>query len=290
MTDEHYAEDGTDGAEADAPAVGTAGQQLRAAREEKGLTLEQLSAETRIPERHLEAVEAGEYERLPSRTYAVGFTRTYARVVGLDEQALIAQVGQELDADDPRQHKAAPAKFEPGDPARLPSRGLAWFSAAAVILLLIGGYTFYSSYFSPGIGPAPLSEEETATPAQAERPAQELRGPAIDPGGQVVFTSEMDGSWAKFYDANGERLYEAQMDEGDTFAIPQDAEGPQVWTGRPYAFAITIDGKSVPKLTEEDTIVRDVPVSAQALLARDGATPTERPATPASTPPAAPAG
>lgn len=280
MDNENSAEDRADAVEVSTGTPQTAGQRLRSAREAKGLTLAQLSAQTRIPERHLEAVEEGAYERLPSRTYAVGFTRTYARTVGLDENELIAQVAEELDADDPRKHAAAPAKFEPGDPARLPSRGLAWFSAAAVILLLIGGYTFYSSYFAPGLGPAPLSDEsETPAPAEAARPAQQAQAPAIDPGGEVVFTSEMDGTWAKFYDGDGERLYEAQMDKGDSFTVPAEAENPQIWTGRPYAFAITIDGKTVAKLSEEDTIVRDVPVSAKALLARSAAPPA-----PAATP------
>ena len=280
MDNENTAEDQADMAEVTPAQPQTAGRRLRAARDQKGLTLEQLSAQTRIPERHLEAVEAGEYERLPSRTYAVGFTRTYARAVGLDEHALIAQVAEELDADDPRKHAAAPAKFEPGDPARLPSRGLAWFSAAAVILLLIGGYTFYSSYFAPGLGPAPLTDDsEKPAAAEAARPAQQAQTPTIDPGGEVVFTSEMDGTWAKFYDGEGERLYEAQMDKGDSFTVPADAQNPQIWTGRPYAFAITIDGKSVAKLSEEDTIVRDVPVSAKALLARSAAPPA-----PAATP------
>ena len=78
----------------------------------------------------------------------------------------------------------------------------------------------------------------------------------------------MDETWVKFYDASGERLYEAQMNTGDTYTVPSDAEGPQIWTGRPYALAITIGGRPVPKLSEEDEVVRDVPVTAEALLAR----------------------
>ena len=79
----------------------------------------------------------------------------------------------------------------------------------------------------------------------------------------------MDGTWVKFYDASGERLYEAQMAKGDSYTIPADAEGAQIWTGRPYALAITVGGKSVPKLSEEDEVIRDVPVTAEALLSRD---------------------
>ena len=75
--------------------------------------------------------------------------------------------------------------------------------------------------------------------------------------------------WVRFYDANGRRLMEKQMAVGERFEIPSDAEGPQIWTGRPDAFAITIDGRSVPKLAEEESVIRDVAISAEALLARN---------------------
>ncbi len=255
--------------------TGGVGARLKRAREEAGLDLAQVAAETRIPQRHLLTIESGVLADLPARTYAVGFSRTYARLVGLDEREIVDQVRQELAEGE--EYRDAPAKFEPGDPARVPGRGLAWFAVFAAVLLIGGIYAFYSSYFAPGLGPAPLQDpaeqaavaqasEESATPAQTATPATT---------GPVVFTSEMDGTWVKFYDADGERLYEAQMAEGDSFTVPTDAEGPQVWTGRPYALAITIGGRSVPKLSEEDEVVKDVPISAEALLAR-----AERPAAP----------
>ena len=53
-----------------------AGAMLAEARAKAKLDLAEVSARTRIPQRHLAAVEAGEYGKLPSRTYAVGFSRT----------------------------------------------------------------------------------------------------------------------------------------------------------------------------------------------------------------------
>ena len=243
------------------------GQRLRETREAKGLSLEQVAAETRIQERYLTVIEAGNFAALPSRTYAIGFTRTYARTLGLNEHEATDQVRAELAAGDPDRVEK-PAKFEPGDPARVPGRGLAWFAALAAVLLLAGIYAFYSSYFSPGLGPPPL-QDPNAQQVAANEPQPQATTPAPQqPSGPVVFTSEMDGTWVKFYDASGERLYEAQMNEGDSYTIPADAEGPQVWTGRPYALAITVGGREVPKLSEEDTVIRDVPVTAEALLAR----------------------
>lgn len=259
--------------------TGGVGQRLREAREEAGLELSQVAAETRIPQRHLVTIEEGRFADLPARTYAVGFTRTYARMLNLDDRAIVDDVRAEL-ASEEDAGRAAPAKFEPGDPARVPGRGLALFALLAAILLLGGIYAFYRSYFTPGLGPAPLQDEsEQVADAQRESVSGEQQQAAAEPSGPVVFTSEMDGTWVKFYDTDGERLYEAQMDEGDTFTVPADAEGPQVWTGRPYALAITIGGTSVPKLSEEDEIVRDVPVTAEALLAR-----SRTPTTPTDTP------
>ncbi|MXO54177.1 DUF4115 domain-containing protein [Erythrobacter pelagi] len=271
----------------------TAGGQLRAAREARGLDLSQVAAETRIPQRHLENIEAGEYGNLPSRTYAIGFARSYARMLDLDERSILDQVRAEL-AQDETQGRAAPAKFEPGDPARVPSGKLAWLGALAAVLLLVGGFAFYRTYFSPGLGPAPLAEETQVAAAETGAAPDAPATPAIDPNAEVVFTSEMPDTWVKFYDASGAELYQAQMGEGESFTIPRDAEGPQVWTGRPYALAITVGGRPVPKLSEEDEIVRDVPVSAEALLTRGqagsaapGATPspaTSSGPTPAGTP------
>jgi transcriptional regulator with XRE-family HTH domain len=263
--------------EHDEAPVTRAGDRLRNAREEKGLSIEQVAAETRIPQRHLESIEAGNFGALPSRTYAVGFSRTYARTLGLKENEILDQVRAELaEADGTAGDQ--PAKFEPGDPARVPGRGLAWFAVLAAVLLLGGIYAFYSSYFAPGLGPAPLQDPNEQVAAN-ETPEAVAPTPTPQPtGGPVVFTSEMDGTWVKFYDASGTRLYEAQMAEGDSYTIPADADGPQIWTGRPYALAITIGGRPVPKLTEEDTVIRDVPVTAEALLARN-----ETPA-PAATP------
>ena len=62
------------------------GARLKAAREERGLDLTQVAAETRIPQRHLLTIENGALSDSPARTYAVGFSRTYARLVGLDDR------------------------------------------------------------------------------------------------------------------------------------------------------------------------------------------------------------
>ncbi|AKM06341.1 helix-turn-helix domain-containing protein [Pelagerythrobacter marensis] len=246
-----------------------AGDRLRRAREKAGLTVEQVAAETRIPLRHLEVIEAGDFEALPARTYAIGFSRTYAKAVGLDEADIARQVREETGG--ARSHEPVrSASFEPGDPARVPTRGLAWLSALAALLLIAGGFAYFKDYFFPGAGPGPIAApQDVADAAGPDGGTQQTSGPAASAAtGPVVFTALEDDTWVKFYDANGDQLMQKQMAEGETYTVPADAEGPQIWTGRPYALAITVGGRSVPKLSEVDEIVRDVPVSAEALLSR----------------------
>ncbi len=244
--------------------LGGVGQMLRETREQKGLDLKQVAAETRIPERHLLAIESGDFAALPARTYAVGFSRSYARMLGLDEKLVAADVRAELTVGSERAAGYV-AQFEPGDPARIPSRKLAWFSGLAALLLIVGGFSFYRSHIAPGSGPAPLAEDPVEEPI-AEAGGATASG--IDPAGEVVFTALEDGVWARFYDGNGSRLFEKQMTQGERFVVPAEASSPQIWTGRPDALSITIDGQAVPKLAEDDTVMRNVAIDAISLLAR----------------------
>lgn len=260
-----------------------AGAMLADARARAGLELAEVSAKTRIPQRHLAAIEAGDYAKLPSRTYAVGFSRTYARLLGLDERAVTEQVRLDLEAGDPQGLPLRPDRLEPGDPARVPSRRLAWFSALAVVLLIAGAFTFYRTYFSPGLGPPPFAEPSpAASPRTITSGPGSARPAAAAPAGPVVFTSLADGTWVKFYDAAGKRLFEGQMAKGQSFTVPSEAQGPMVWTGRPNALAITVGGRAVPMLGSREVIMKDVPVDAAALLARPaGASDAAPPAAPA---------
>jgi cytoskeleton protein RodZ len=263
------------------------GERLRAAREAKGLSIEQVAAETRIPQRHLTAIEAGDFAKLPGRTYAVGFSRTYAKSVGLDGEEVAAAVREELDAQSDEGYR--PASFEPGDPARVPSRALGWLAGFAVLLLLAGGFFFFRTIFSPAGELPSLVDQQKQQQAQqqaAQRKAAAVTpAAAANPNGPVVFTALQPGIWVKFYDAGGKQLMQKQMAQGETFTVPADAQGPKLWTGRPDALAITVGGRPVPKLAEQEQVMKDVPVTAQALLARGHPAPAptgEKPA-PAAT-------
>ncbi|MEZ4518643.1 MAG: DUF4115 domain-containing protein [Chloroflexota bacterium] len=65
------------------------GQILREARENKGLSLDEVQATIRINTRYLEALETGDYDALPTPVHVRGFLRNYARYLGLDPQPLL---------------------------------------------------------------------------------------------------------------------------------------------------------------------------------------------------------
>jgi cytoskeleton protein RodZ len=65
------------------------GEQLRAAREARGVTLRQISDHTRIPMRYLEAIENNDYKPLPGGIFNRSFIKKYANYIGFDEAAAI---------------------------------------------------------------------------------------------------------------------------------------------------------------------------------------------------------
>lgn len=65
------------------------GHILREARETKGYTLREVQDKTRINSRFLEALEMGDFERLPTPTHVRGFLRNYSRFLGLDPEPML---------------------------------------------------------------------------------------------------------------------------------------------------------------------------------------------------------
>ena len=132
-----------------APGYAGVGARLRTAREAAGLSLADIAARTRIAERHLAEIEQGRFSALASRAYAVGFSRTYAKALGLDPAGIVADVGAELGLVNPSSDDRQIAVFEPGDPARGPSRGTAWLAALAAFVVVLAGFTIWRTYYVP---------------------------------------------------------------------------------------------------------------------------------------------
>lgn len=250
-------------AEAELP-LESIGSRLRRAREEAGLSLPQLAAETRIGERMLAAIEVGDYAALPGRTYAIGFSRSYAKAVGLDDAPVAAAVRAELAEQAPTDNRRAIQTFEPGDPARVPSARLAWLAGGLLVIALILGIVFLPGIFAPGGSlPSGLAPDQ---PSPIASPGAAPAAPAAN--GPVVFTALEAQVWVKFTDAQGNQLMQKELAQGESWTVPTDKGEVLIMTARPDALGITVGGQAVPKLSDVQQTVRDVPVSAAALLAR----------------------
>ena len=245
------------------------GEKLKTERERRGLSVEDIALRTRIPMRHLEAIEKSEYQKLPGSTYAIGFTRTYARAMEMDDAKIGADLRLELTQSGIGGYQATTPNYEPTDPSSVPSRILAW-TAAAVGVAIIGAFLIWRGYFMNGDLPsadAPTEVVADAAQTAAPTPAPAAAAVPVNASGEVTLTAK-DVVWIKIYDESRKRLFESEMKAGDKYIVPKDAINPMIVTGRPQMLTVSIDGKEVAPLGTSERTIADVGVSAAKLAAR----------------------
>ncbi len=93
----------------------TLGQYLRREREMRGVSLAEVSEETKVKRHFLEVIEAGEHGGLPSPIYVRGFLRSYAAFIGLEAADVLQRYQEALD-----QEAAAEAQAATPEPAATP--------------------------------------------------------------------------------------------------------------------------------------------------------------------------
>lgn len=108
------------------------GEHLKRERELRGVSLDEISAATRIKTTFLEALESGRWEELPGGAFNRGFIRATSQFLGLDEDGMIAEYALETGA-------AEPAKLTPEPVAALPRDYRPVIVALLVVTVLLGG-------------------------------------------------------------------------------------------------------------------------------------------------------
>lgn len=236
---------------AELPSVG---ERLRAAREEKGLSLEDIAAETRIPLRHLESLESGDWEKLPAPTYSVGFAKSYAAALGLDR----AEIGEQLRAEmgGVRNDSSTIEHFEPADPARTMPKWLVISAIVAIVaVVLLFTWLRNRSLTEPDIPQATVAgpaAPQTAPPASIPQPAQ---APATAQGPVVLAATAP--AWVQVKD-QGKTLFEGLLQPGQTFQVPPTATAPTLRAGAPESLRITVGGKVAPPVGPAGEVAANV--------------------------------
>ncbi len=112
--------------------MGNLGQLLQEAREQKGVSLEEVEEATRIRQKFLQALEEGDFGALPAETYVKGFLRTYAMYLELDPEELVALYeGRE---DEGKAALPQPGFFQPMD---ISMAAPSWLTPDLVIGILL---------------------------------------------------------------------------------------------------------------------------------------------------------
>lgn len=126
----------------------TLGQDLKAAREAKGVTLEAIAQDTKVSLRHLQALESDRFDQLPGGVFNRGILRNYLQSLHLDQAEWLDRFSQvpgssgstTRETEWVRQPQLVPG-FEPGQPGQEDVR-FRWLGVILLFFLLLVGAWF----------------------------------------------------------------------------------------------------------------------------------------------------
>ncbi|MCA1979039.1 MAG: helix-turn-helix domain-containing protein, partial [Thiobacillus sp.] len=153
---------------------GAVGKALRAARESRGMSVEDAATRLRLMHRQIDAMESEDFSSLGQPVFARGFVRNYARLLGLDPEPLLAGMAGAPEDAAPVAHVAAPA------PAH-------WLTSPWILMLMLGTllavalpialYWWLNSdageevHVTSNVLPVPAEPRPVAAPTHAPLPA-----------------------------------------------------------------------------------------------------------------------
>lgn len=157
----------------------TYGGLLRIARENKELSIDQVSSQLRISPDQIEGLESDNYKVFPTPVYARAHLRSYARLLGVDEAKIISLFNAALAPDDKdprtfiRRTTQELAPYHDAQPKNFVGKFIAGLLFLAVVIALGWiGYNYYMSQKTEKAAEVP--QAEATQPAEAAAPASEL--------------------------------------------------------------------------------------------------------------------
>jgi cytoskeletal protein RodZ len=203
------------------------GSELTAARERAGLTIEQLSAATRIRSGLLTAMEADDFSRCGGNFYARGHIRSIARVVKTDPAVLLAKYDEThpaVDADRTRRETLT-AKGPSLHPARP-----RWTLVVGAILVCLMGWGMIrlftlpsdieanASPTTPTVAVTTPTAKPTVTKPTAKPPVKPVK-PPLAKRVKVTLTATKDGSYVTLRNIHGLMLFQGLLGPGSSQTV-----------------------------------------------------------------------
>jgi cytoskeletal protein RodZ len=205
------------------------GTRLREAREARGVSLRELSDQTRIARRYLEAIEADDYKELPGGIFNRSFIKAHARGVGFNEAEAVAAYTEVARAqgetpDELPTSRQSSRIYMDGDTARSPiiTALLSLVILAIISLGIYAGLHYYQrrnnnapAVATPTQTGAPAAATTTTNPGTNDQtlPAQTPAAPASPDPAAAATTSATDGLVVRIK-ARGEEVWVgARVDE-----------------------------------------------------------------------------
>ena len=122
------------------------GETLRQARESNGWSLAEVALKLNLTVTSLGNLEAGAFDKLPGHTFARGYIRAYAKLLGMDQTALVQQFDQSTGTDSQGSNVHALGRIE--EPVRVSHTILRIVSLLLLIAVIGGGFVWWQDQTS----------------------------------------------------------------------------------------------------------------------------------------------
>lgn len=183
------------------------GQKLREERLRRGLSLDDVAKATKIRSSFLQAIEKGEYKKLPSSSYAQGFVQNYAEYLGMPKREVTAFFRREFDEE--KVFRVLPEGFaKKSDVSRIPFR--IHHAAVIVLFLLIFLFGFILFQYRYAIINPPLTVDSPKDGLVTSKKDIQISG-HTDPNAVISINNE-----AVSVEDNGSFLKQLSLFPGDT--------------------------------------------------------------------------
>ncbi len=255
------------------------GAQLKAAREQKHVSVSQAAHDTRISANYLESFETGRYQSLPGGVYNRAFLRMYCEYLGLDPQAMLDRYHAETSTPTEKAAKTAGANARRLEPSFAPHPVMVWSVMLLVsVVALFFSRRWISDVFSPYFThrPAPA---QTLTKPEPQAPAPAAPSPAAggetaaaaSPGAETPLPPQLPGTvrlhlqitqrcWVSVT-SDGNRVLVKLLEPGDSQTF--DAiESLYLILGNAGGVRATINGKPARPFGKDGEVVK-VSINAQ---------------------------